>query len=159
MSGLFDDAEVISAYTREQALADGTLQRALDLVPDEPNFCDDAGLHAPVALTDRVARIVIPGEKEREYGQDVKGRLWDLLNMARLYRPRPLPPEGATWRFPVIFYCDGQDFEGTPRAEQTAGSESTPGLGPRHRTFHLSCYLGPGDRGEPVITIMFPDEL
>lgn len=149
MSGIWDDAEVISAYTREQALEDGTLRRALDLVPDEPGFCEQAGFRAPVALTARVAALVEPNEAERAYGQDVKGRLWDLLMMARLYRkPRPMPQAGATWQFPVIFYCSGRDTAGSKRSEMSE----------EHRTFDLACYLGPGDRGEPVVTIMFPEE-
>lgn len=142
-AGFWDDAEVISSYSRAQALADGVLDDARALVPDEPNFVDEAGFRCPVAMTASVAALVLPTELEAGNGQDVKGRLWDLLNMARFARPRPLPDEGCDWLFRCIF----------------AVERDRPGVARRaHPTYTLKANIAGGDDGEPVVTIMLPTE-
>jgi hypothetical protein len=66
-----EDWNLIHAYTRVQAIADGVLI-------DVSETAKEAGFHIPVALTAGVwARYVeVP---EGVSGQDEKGRLWDLL--------------------------------------------------------------------------------
>lgn len=139
---LFTEADLIHSYSRAQALADGFLVSTDDLTPDEPNFTRDAGFNAPVALTASLAALVTPNDQEQAFGQDIKGRLWDLLNMARHYRPRPMPEDGATWFFPCIFWVLGRAEYG--RRQQ--------------KEFRLRASLAPGDHGEPVVTLMFPNE-
>jgi hypothetical protein len=150
MNGLWDDAEVIAVYPRSQAILDGVLVPVTDLVPDEPNFARDAGFTCHVALTSALADLVIPTDAEADrFYQDVKGRLWDTLNMARLYK-RNVTDEGGDWLFPCIFWIS--DRSGS-RYLTRNGRRRTAQL-----TFHLWCSLAPGDDGEPVVTIGFPED-
>lgn len=132
-------AEVLHAYTRAQAIEDGTLV-AVEF-EDEPDFARQAGFLCHVALTRTLYELVAPNDEEQSWGQDLKGRMWDTLNMARFGRPRPIPAEGATWLYQCIFYL--ADREGYRRGS---------------RTLTLKAIIGPGDQGEPVVTIMMPDE-
>lgn len=144
---IFDGAEVIHTYRRIDAIRDGQLVPLADLVKDEPDFGRQAGFNCDVCLTARGAALVIPTDREGELGQDTKGRLWDVLNMARLAKPRSdsIGDEGASWTFPCIFFLAGAERrEWTARAAQ--------------KTIRLRCTLGPGDHGEPVVTIGFPEE-
>lgn len=67
--------EVIFAYTRAEAIADGVLI-------DVTGTAKEAGFKFPVALTSTVyeAFVKVP---EGVTGQDETGRLWDILNMLR----------------------------------------------------------------------------
>lgn len=128
----------ISTYSRKEAIEDGMLVPTTDLVPDEPDFAKQAGWKVPVALTTTVADLCIPTERELAKGQSVKGRLWDVLNMARMYGGR----DTDTVFYPCIFWVSGRDqFQG-------AGS----------RTVHLKAVIGPGDTMDPVLTIMMGNE-
>lgn len=74
---LFDDAVIISVYTRKQAIEDGVLV-------DVSGMASEAGIRYPVALTRQVwAEYVMPGYETRPLGQSEDGRLWDLLWMFR----------------------------------------------------------------------------
>ncbi len=128
----------ISSYSRKQAIGDGVLVPTTDLVPDEPDFTKQAGWKVPVALTSALADLVIPNEREqRELAQSVKGRLWDVLSMARMYAPR----DGDTAYFPCILLVRGRkDRDG------------------RTKDFRLKAVIGPGDDLEPVMTVMFENE-
>jgi len=141
------DAEVISVYTRAQAILDGVLVPALDLTPDEPNFAREAGFNCHVALTATVAAIVRPTDREAsECLQDVKGRLWDLLNMGRMYRPqRVRDGDGGTWLFPCIFWLAGPERERWTKRKAS-------------KTMRIKAALHAGDDGEVVATFMLPEE-
>lgn len=67
--------EVISTYTRAQALADGVLV-------DVSTTAKEAGIKFPVAITQALYHGVIAPDP-RAVGQDVDGRLWDALYMLR----------------------------------------------------------------------------
>ena len=74
--GFFSDAEIISTYSREQAIEDGFL---VDV--SQSSECQQLGFLCPVALT----RAVWDRYVEVPAGvpcQDLHGRLWDLLNVA-----------------------------------------------------------------------------
>ena len=73
MSDFFEDSDLVYAYTRAQAIADGVLI-------DVSEMAKEAGITFPVALTSSVYADVcnIPPSKSH---QDPKGRLWDLLTM------------------------------------------------------------------------------
>jgi hypothetical protein len=73
--GFWDDAEVIYAYTRAQALEDGVLV-------DVSAMAKEAGIKLPVALTSTVwgQYVEVP---EGVTCQDESGRLWDILWMFR----------------------------------------------------------------------------
>lgn len=147
MPGFWDDAEVISVYTRAQAILDGTLVPVVDLTPDEPDFAAQAGFRCHVALTSSLADVVIPSDREIDRYQDVKGRLWDLLNMARMYR-RGITDEGGDWLFPCIFWISGRD-DWRDRAGRRVTAQ---------KTLHLRASLHGGDDGQPVVTIGFPSD-
>ena len=67
--------DVIFAYTRAQAIADGVLV-------DVSELAREAGFKYPVALTSAVYAeyVQVP---EGVTGQDETGRLWDILNLLR----------------------------------------------------------------------------
>ncbi len=73
------DADVISTYSRAEALADGVLV-------DVSEMAREAGFRFPVAITAGVHALLsnIP-EKS---GEDYDGRLWDVLWMASLAAKR-----------------------------------------------------------------------
>ncbi len=73
--GLFDGAEVISSYSRAQALDDGMLI-------DVSTVAREAGIKFPVALTAAVwaEYVKVPAGVTC---QDEAGRLWDILWMMR----------------------------------------------------------------------------
>ncbi|MCX5066712.1 hypothetical protein OOJ91_12560 [Micromonospora lupini] len=128
------DAEIIHAYTRAQALADGAL---VDAGP----VAREAGFRIPLALTqaawaDCVAWTDADSERKGTV-QDEKGRLWDVLTMAMLAARRA----GDRQRVPF-------ELVRVPVA----------GRGVRPRLTTLAMVIGPGDEGEPVITIMLPEE-
>ena len=73
MSALDSEPEVIFAYTRQQALADGVLVDASDLARE-------AGFVFPVALTETLYHaFIVPALDLVAEGQSIQGRLWDLL--------------------------------------------------------------------------------
>lgn len=123
---------VIYAYTRADALADGTLV-------DVTEVAREAGFRIPVAMTATARADCVTWsdtDSERQTHQDKSGRLWDVLWMASLAARRA---QGE--RSPFQFYR-------VPR-----GGRATR---PRLTTLHL--HIGPGDAGEPVITILMPHE-
>lgn len=74
--GLWDDAEVVSVYTRAQALEDGVLV-------DVTGWAREAGFKIPVAVTAGVWGILKPSKELETEGQDVVGRAWDLFTILR----------------------------------------------------------------------------
>ena len=73
--GFWDDAEVIYAYTRAQALEDGILV-------DVSETAKEAGIKYPVALTEAVWNEYVRVPQGVTH-QDERGRLWDLVFMFR----------------------------------------------------------------------------
>lgn len=133
MNSLFEDAEIISRYTRRQAIEDGVL---VDLSDGETAaLVKEAGFKFPIAMTaaafnDTVAPIdgtPLPA------GQDIKGRLWDVLMVLRFAIRVSKEPDRIFFKVRVF---DGK----------------------RHRDVKLWAHCGPGDEMEPVITIMLQGE-
>jgi hypothetical protein len=124
-----DSLEIIYVYTRAQALEDGVLI-------DVTDTAREAGFKCPVALTSAAYADCVEwseGESPTDY-QDEKGRLWDVLNMCRIYARRTTQP---MMYFPVC---------------------RVPRGGGKARDVRLKSVIGPGDHGEMVITIMLPLE-
>lgn len=131
LDALFGDA--IYSYTRAQALADGVLV-------DVTETAREAGFRVPVAMTAAAWSKTVAwsdADSARQTHQDVSGRLWDVSWMAFLAARRA----SGSCRVPFQLHV-------VPR-----GGKATR---PRLVTLHLQ--IGPGDEGEPVITIMNPDE-
>ena len=126
--------EVVYSYSRAQALADGVLI-------DVTDTAREAGFQWPVAVTggvwmDCVAWSEIDSAKQTP--QDESGRLWDVVFMAA-YAVRTQTGGGAE-----LLY----DLARVPRDGETTQAVTTT----------LKLIVGPGDEGEPVVTILPPDE-
>lgn len=125
---------VISCYSRARAIEDGVL---IDVTP----MAREAGFKWPVALTSTVwADCVAWSEhdSEKQAYQDESGRLWDVLFMS-FYAIRTATDSGDRLRF--LLYRVPKDGHSTEAQEVT-----------------LTLIVGPGDQGEPVITILLPNE-
>jgi hypothetical protein len=138
--GFWDGTEVISVYTRAQAIEDGVLVEC-----DRDGIVKEAGFKVPVAVTHAVWTILEPTDEEREgWGQSVEGRLWDLLWMARVggaVRQRVLGDGSHEKHYEALFQMRGRE-------------DYRSGL----RKLRFKLISGPGDEGEHVITIMLPEE-
>ncbi len=124
MSGFWEDAEMISVYTRADAIRDGVLI-------DVSETAQEAGFRWPVAVTAGVWALIQDIPPRFQGFQDVAGRLWDVLWMARLA------------------VRQGQGTEKLYRLILHNG---------RYTYATLRLVSGPGDDMEPVITIMLPHE-
>jgi len=77
-NNLFEDADIVSIYTRAQAIEDGVLI-------DVSEIAREAGIKFPVATTCQLwADVIEPDETSKTIGQDVNGRLWDVLMVLRI---------------------------------------------------------------------------
>ena len=74
MSNFWDDAEIISTYTREQAIEDGMLI-------DVSTVAAECGFRFPVALTADAWAEGVALRKGYRGCQSEDGRLWDVLWM------------------------------------------------------------------------------
>ena len=131
---------VIHSYSRAQEIEDGVLV-------DVSEAARETGFKWPVAVTAAVWNLVWPSsvlmqEWMRAHGQDMRGRLHDLLWM--LFVAIRRGGTGERVDYECIFVVPA---EITARAIK--GSS---------RTFQLKALVGPGDDGEPVITVMMPEE-
>ncbi len=125
--------DVIYSYTRAQALEDGYLV-------DVSEMAREAGLKVNTALTRAVWDDCVEwddDDSKRQTHQDQDGRLWDVLFMASM-AARTNPNSSQ------ILY----QLYRVPRG----------GRGTRAKLVKLKLHIGPGDQGEPVITIMMPNE-
>jgi hypothetical protein len=125
---MFENADLIHRYTRAEAIRDGVLI-------DVSAVAREAGILYPVALTRAAwARCVtVPAGVQC---QDEAGRLWDVVWLLACAVRRGANVQEV--RFGVHVRNDNR--------------ERTPPL------VRLKAVCGPGDEGEPVITIMSPDE-
>ena len=123
-----DEFEVISRYTRADAIADGVLV-------DVTATAKEAGIKFPTAVTQAVFEhyIRVPDGLS---DQDEAGRLWDILFMLHVAIGH------ATCN------TDSLDFRVAVKQTESAGPVPTS----------LKALCHPGDEGEPVITVMMPDE-
>ncbi len=126
--------DVIYSYTRAQAIEDGVLVNA-------GSMAQEAGFKWPVAFTSAVWEDCIAWtdeDKANQAYQDQSGRLWDLLYMAS-HTIRTSNGSSDQLRF---------ELYRVPRDGESMKAELVT----------LKLIVGPGDQGEPVITIMLPNE-
>ena len=121
--------EVIYAYTRKQALADG-------MQVDVSTTAREAGIRFPVFITCTVfdTLVTVPLNVT---GQDEAGRLWDIVWMLRFAIQRSRP---GCDRVPVALYVRNDN-----RAARLVKLVAT--CGPLDM-----------DDPQPAITVMMPDE-
>ncbi len=125
---------VISAYIRAQAIEDGILV-------DVSDTAREASFKIPVAITRTVWNRLIALPDDYQGFQDERGRLWDVLWMARHYALRASGSDRVTMC--VLVRDIRKDLRDSNRA-------------PRKR-FPIVA-IGAGDDGSPVITIMFRED-
>lgn len=89
---------LIYKYTAEQAVEDGILHEVGEIAKE-------AGFVVPVRITCGIYDLINPTEAAKAIGQSYEGRLWDVLNMARLGIKKSEDDTLAS--FEVIFQ-DGQ---------------------------------------------------
>ena len=124
----------ISTYSRAQAIEDGILV-------DVSDTAREAGFTIPVALTRTVwTRLVALPEDYRGF-QDERGRLWDVLWMARHYALRASNSDRVTMC--VLVRDVRKDLRDSHR--------------PPRKHFPIVA-IGAGDEGQAAITVMFPED-
>lgn len=130
---MFDQSDLIHAYTRAQAIADGVLV-------DVTQHAKEAGFKVPVALTQAAYFECVAWDDRDELakpcGQSVSGRLWDVLWMAFQAARKT---DGNVAPFSLLRVPrEGDSLEAT--------------------MVDLVLTIHPGDAGEPVCTIMEPGQ-
>ena len=123
-----DQDPVIYRYTRHQALEDGVL---VDLT----EWAKEVGFTVPVACTRSVwDGWIVPPESTRALGQSERGRGHDVVWMLRVAIRHAAHHDQLQYQ---VLFLDARQ---------------------QHQTVTLKAMCGPGDAGEPVITIMLPHE-
>jgi hypothetical protein len=134
---------IIHRYTRAEALADGTLI-------DISETASEAGIIYPVAVTAEVWRLIeqIPNAYHWE---DVNGRLWDVVWMLRCAIKVPRGYEQLINREDIVVreHPDEIHYKVILHHHETRRSDGE---------LVLKARIGPGDDGEPVMTVMTLDE-
>jgi len=125
------EGEIIVSYTRKQAIEDGVLV-------DVSNMAKECGIKYPVAVTSAVWNDYIVPPEALKGLQDEDGRLWDTLWMFRNNAKNTKDGESII-HFTVIF-------------KMLYGKET------KNDVITLKAIIDGGDNGEPVITILLPDE-
>lgn len=123
--------EVISSYSRKQAIEDGILV-------DVSEVAREAGLKFPVALTRAVYEDCVAWTEEdskRQTYQDLSGRLWDVVYMLRCAARNG----GSEMHYSLYRVPKG-------------------GKGKKARLVTLKAVCGPSDDMSPCITVMQIDE-
>ena len=123
--------EPIHTYSRAQAIEDGALVDFSDPESDTGGVCRQH-YKFPISATAAVFEIMKKAVDNRRFCNDYAGILHDMLSMSKILG-RKL--DAST----VIFRC----------IIQGAG---------RSKYYDFKLQVHPGDHGEPVITIMLPDE-
>ncbi len=124
----FGSDDLIHVYTRAQATADGALV-------DVTTTAREAGFMVPVALTAALhADVNDLSGKYVTVGQDARGRLWDLLFLARLNAAKPENADTSEFVFDLHMPVgEGQKYS-------------------------VKAMIGPGDDEQPVLTLLLPTE-
>lgn len=128
MQAMNSAAERISVFTRADALSDGILS-------DVSKIAEEEGFKVPVALTLAAYRAIEPSEEEKSRGDDLRARLHDLFRTMHQVLRRKSYVEASRIDFQLNLFQDGE-----------------------HYSLALRALLHLGDRGEPVITILLPNE-
>ena len=127
---VFENVPVIFSYTRAQAIED-------DVLVDLTEWARETGFKIPVACTSTVwDDFIVPPTGTDEVGQSKRGRAHDLLWMLYVNIQRSRSARNDQMLFKVIFLMTHE----------------------RQETVTLKAICGPGDNGEPVLTVMLPGE-
>jgi hypothetical protein len=130
---MLEDTDPIYCYARADAIAEGT-------VVDITETAHEAGFRVPVALTRTVWGDCVhwgPDDNAGPVYQDEAGRLRDVIWMAA--RAAKANPEAERVAFKLLR---------VPRGSRTEQPSAVT----------LLLDIGPGDAGEPVVTIGFAED-
>lgn len=121
---------VIYSYTRTQALEDGVLI-------DVTEQASGTGFKVPVAISDYLYNgYIVPSEELEDMGQSVEGRLHDVLMMTLHSATKDGLADNRVYFEVLLLMGDGPKFE----------------------KVQCVAIVGPGDNGEPVMTICRPED-
>jgi len=125
-----DGWNCIYRYTRAQAIADGVLV-------DVTEYAKHVGFKVHTAITDHLYHGYVepPSGLDLSDGQSTTGRLHDLLFLVLCSAKKSRP--------------------GADRATVRIAFLMAPG---RVETVDVIAHIGPGDHGEPVLTLMLPED-
>ena len=123
----------IYAYTRAQAIEDGVLV-------DVTETAKEIGFKLPVAITEALHCRLTPTKADQIFGQGYDSRLWDVLWLAA---------------FTIKLANRGPDTVTFTVSQQEVDGKSGR---PQNTDLRLRAVCGPGDEGEPVVTIGFPED-
>ncbi len=126
------DFNNVSTYTRKQAIEDGVL---LDITDTAKKI----GFISSVAVTSTVWHgYIIPPKELKCWGQSIKGRLWDVIFLLHFRISQSLPKHSLHFKTVFMMPDKRHDY--------------------MHKPVELKAVASSGDDGEPVITIMLPEE-
>lgn len=131
-AALFTADDLVSSYSRAQAIDDGVLRDASELARE-------AGIRYPVALTAAAWADCVAWDRTDPGAppQDETGRLWDVVYLLSFAIRRS---------------------RGGDRIAFAVLRVPNEGRGRKARHVRLEAVCGPGDDGEPVITVGLPGE-
>jgi hypothetical protein len=123
------DNELLHQYTRAQALADGVLI-------DISAVAKAVGFQVPVAVTARVWHdfVVPPVGLSDAQGQSIESRLWDLVYLLSVASANQALSSSLVYS---VLFLMGTD---------------------EHQLVNLRAVVHPGDRLEPVVTVLLTTE-
>ena len=126
----FEDAPVIFSYTRAQAIEDGVLV-------DLSAWARETGFKVPVACTSTVWQgYIVPPPGTESLGQSERGRAHDMLWLLYVSIKASKNPHRDQILYRVLF------LQAPDKMEEVT----------------LKAHFGPGDNGEPVVTILLTNE-
>jgi hypothetical protein len=103
-------------------------------------MASEAGFRYPTAITADLHARITPNEREKALGQSYEGRLWDVVFLASFAARRSGAQDRCSFEVNL--------FE----------ADEVPPYRTHRHTLSLWMVVGPGDQGEPVITIGFPED-
>jgi hypothetical protein len=126
--------DLVHSYSRRQAIADGVL---VDVTERAGPAGMLGGFAVPVAVTAALWAAIESIPDGLVGIADVRGRLHDVLWMAA---------------------CAARRGVRGPTCDRTGFVVILPQRGTRRRTVQIVVAIGPGDAGEPVVTIGYPED-
>ena len=138
-SPFWTDEDIISVYTRADALRDGVL------VEVPLNLSIEAGIKIPVALTSEAWCFIDPGNLDELSGQSIIGRLWDLLQVFRVMASQARHTDRVLFNVAFLMPISSE-------------KDQSKILREHEEVATLKAICGPGDDMKPVVTIMLPWE-
>lgn len=151
-----ESIEVLSVYTRSQAIEDGVL---VDCEQEPMGEVRCQVMKWPLAMTTTAFNRYVWSIDEQTTlppGQSLAGRFWDVAWMFHAAARGMVP---ATHISPQVLLFDFYCIVADPALWSNERVDATAKSGPKGmRLVRLKAVSGPGDDREPVMTFMLPGE-